>query len=170
MWRQKATSAVARISNIFNHVSMVVIFLIASIVFLDIMLRLTVGISILGTYEITEMGMIVVIFGALAHTQVSKGHVRVTMLVEKLPRGAQRVLEGLLQLLSASACGCMAYAGFVQAAVYRSKGATTAVLKLPYYPFAYFMAAGVALFTIVLLLDAAAAFTGESIPGKRMEK
>jgi TRAP-type C4-dicarboxylate transport system permease small subunit len=170
MWMQKATSAVARISNVFNHISMAAIFLVASIMFLDIALRLTVGTSILGTYEITEMGMIAVIFGALAYTQVLKGHVRVTMLVEKLPRGAQRILEGLLLFLTASVCGGTSYAGFVQAAVYRSKGATTAVLKMPYYPFAYFMAAGMALFTVALLLDAAAAFTGKSLPGKGLEK
>ena len=69
-----ATQTVAKISALLNYISMAVLFLIGAIVFSDIVLRLTVEVSVLGTYEITEMGMIVVIFGALAHTQVFKGH------------------------------------------------------------------------------------------------
>ena len=159
---QKEMAAVARISNILNYISMAAVFLVAVIIFMDIVLRLGFRVSILGTYEITEMGMVVVIFGALAHTQVLKGHVRVTMLVEKLPRGVQQAIEGLLLSATAAVCACVAYSGFVQATGYFSKGATTAVLKMPCYPFAYVMAAGLALFTAVLLLDAVTVFSGKS--------
>jgi TRAP-type C4-dicarboxylate transport system permease small subunit len=158
----KINAAVAAISNLLNYISMAVVFLIAVMIFSDIVFRLVFKTSILGTYEITEMGMVVVIFGALAHTQILKGHVRVTMLVEKLPNGAERIIEGILFLVTAAVCVCLAYAGFIQAAVYQTRGATTAVLKIPYNPFAYFMAASLSLFSAVFFLDAVAVFSRKS--------
>lgn len=162
MYLKKVTAVVSGLSGILNYASMCVIFLIAAVMFIDISLRLTVKISLLGTYEITEMGMIVVIFGAMAHTQFLKGHVHVKMLVEKFPDEVQRITEGLLLLLTAVVCAFVAYSGFTQASVYYAKKATTAVLKIPYYPFAYFMAVSLALLTVMFLLDALKKFSEPS--------
>ncbi|MCL6477469.1 MAG: TRAP transporter small permease [Peptococcaceae bacterium] len=153
MFINKVINWITRISRILNYVSMVLIFLVALIIFLDILLRAITKQSILGTYEITEMCMVVIIFGSLANTQLLKGHVRVTMLLEKLPLGVQRVLEGLVLLITAGVCAIVCYSSFVQASLYKADEATTGVLKMPYYPFAYFMAIGLAVFTVVLLLD-----------------
>jgi len=154
-----ANKAIRRASELLHCVSMAVLFLMALMVFLDIVLRHAVGVYIPGTYEITEMGMVVVIFGSLAHTQVIKGHVRITMFVEKLPPTIRRVTEGVFLLITALVCACAAWSGFVQAAAYRDRGATTAVLEVALYPFAYFMATGLALFAMVFFVDACQALT-----------
>ncbi len=162
MFRKKLPAAAAMLSNIFNYISMAALFLVAAILFLDIALRLAAEISILGTYEIIEMGMIVVIFAALAHTQFLKGHVRVTMLVEKFPPGVKRWIDGFLLTITAAVCAVVTYASFVQAHVYYEKQATTAVLKMPYYPFAYTLAMGLTLLTIAFFLDAVASFSSDN--------
>lgn len=154
-----ANRAITRAAELLQYCSMAVLFLMALIMFADIVLRHAAGIYIPGTYEITEMGMIVVIFGGLAHTQALKGHVRITMFVEKLPPAIRKITEGAFLVITALVCACAAWSGFVQAAAHRSRGATTAVLELPLYPFAYFMAIGLTLFAVVFIVDAGQALT-----------
>ena len=156
---KKVISAVSKISKAMNWCSMALVFIVAVIMFLDIIVRLVSDASILGTYEITEMGMTVIIFGALAQTQFLKGHVRVTMLIEKLPPKVERVFEGFFLLATTVVAGFVSHASWVQAGVYLNKKATTGVLRMPYYPFAYIMAIGFSIFTLVLLLDTLTSFS-----------
>jgi TRAP-type C4-dicarboxylate transport system permease small subunit len=162
MLAKRFVAVIFKASSLFNILSMSSIFLVAFIIFMDILLRLAIKTSILGAYEITEMAMIIVIFGSLAHTQFLKGHVRVTMFVERMRDRAKKITEGSLLIVTSAVSAIVSYSSFVQAAVYYEKDATTAVLKMPYFPFAYIMAIGLTLFTIMLFMDAVKIFSKAS--------
>lgn len=128
-------------------------FCIAAMMFLitvDIILRFLFSSPVQGSYEIIELMMAVLVFFAFSQTQRNKGHVKVTLFVDKLPTKAKYICDSAVLFLSAVMAGLVAYASFLQASATTAK---TSVLYLPTYPVMYLMGVAAAVFTIVLLLD-----------------
>ena len=77
---------VGKISRGIAQASMWAIFGITFVLVVDIILRFTTESSaLLGTYEMTEMAMIIIIYMGLSVTQLQKDHIRAVMLLEKIP-------------------------------------------------------------------------------------
>lgn len=123
----------------------------------DVILRL-LGHPILGSYEVISIVMTVVVFASFAYGQREKRHIHVTMFIRRLPAAARLVVFGMTSLLSTAIVGCAAYAAFSQAGSAVDSGSATGVLEIPFYPFYYIEGLALALFTLVLLIDAAKAF------------
>lgn len=148
------------------YLGCLVIFLVMLMLVLDVLLHLFTTSRVLGNYEITEMGMTLFIFFGIAYTQTQKGHVRVEMFVDMLPKRFKKFVDGIVTLITAVVTAAMTYQAFIQAGTYAKMSTGTAVLKLPYAPFGYIMAIGFLLFTLALLLDAIDSF----IHGVRFSK
>ena len=144
---------IKKICTWINMVGIVIIFIIMFMLVADIVMRNFLNSFILGTYEITEMAMIAIIFCGLAYTQVNKGHVRVEMFVGFLPKKAQYVLDTVIMLASTALCGTIAWSAFGRVKQDIAKNVATSVLKLPYYPFSFLMTVGLTIFTVLLLFE-----------------
>ena len=59
----------------------------------DVFLRYLFNSPILGSYELTEFMMAILVFGSVAYTMVVKGHVTVDLVITRLPARAQAILE-----------------------------------------------------------------------------
>ncbi len=140
--------------NTLSAIGMAVTFVLMLITTLDIILRKVSSSSVRGSYELTEMGMVVLIFFGIAALQVAKGHVRVDMFAEKFPRTFRLVLETIVLFIEAGVMGFMTYCGYLKIISDFSKNLSTAVLRIPTWPFSIFMTLGLLLFSIMLLLDA----------------
>ena len=147
----KIYGAVKKLSTGLNFISVIITFAVMLMLMTDIILRNAFKTSILGTYELTEMAMIVVVFCGFAYTQLQKGHVRVDMFVGMMPKKLQAVIDLIIMLITTALCAVMTYCAFGKAAADMARGTATSVLKVPFFPFAYFMAAGMTVFTIVLV-------------------
>jgi TRAP-type C4-dicarboxylate transport system permease small subunit len=60
---------------------------------LDVVVRSVRGRSISGAFELAELSMVLIVFLGLGWTKLDGAHIRVTMLTERLPAKATRILE-----------------------------------------------------------------------------
>ena len=154
----KFQAVLGSICKKFAYIAMVITFILVFITTIDVILRKVSSLSILGSYEMTEMGMVIVVFFSVALLQTKKGHVRVDMLLNKFPERARAAVDGAMHAVGAFIIVLMSYAGFIQMLKQFHTGTTTAVLFMPLFPFYLFMGIGLVLFAIVLVTDAIAYF------------
>lgn len=151
---EKVRKRVGKIIDFLSGVGMAVTLLLMIITAADTILRKTINVALLGSLEITEMGMVILIFFGIASNQVSKGHVSVDMFIDLFPRKARYISDTIVLSIEVIIMGVMTYAGYLQTLAYFNRGLTTDVLHIPVWPFAILMTMGLFLFTLVLLVDA----------------
>lgn len=108
---------------------------------------------ILGTYELVGLFGALTIAFALPATTLSKGHVAVDFMVEKLPAAAQKICGVLVSLLSLALFALIAWQTFVYANMLRSSGEVTLSLEMPFYHVVYAISGASLLVCIVLFLE-----------------
>lgn len=126
----------------------------------DVLLRTLFNKPMLGAYEITELTMCCIVFASFAYTQVNKGHVSVTMFLRKMPQKLKFLCYCVTSFLSVIVSALVSYGTLMQAGKCFAKNYVTANLNIPYGPFYIIAGIGMALFTVVLLLDAIYAAMG----------
>ena len=119
----------------------------------DVILRYLVNRPIDGSHELVMFMMAIVVFTALSYTATVGGHVKIELVVSRLPKRAQEALGGVTSLLSLGLFALIAQQNFVRAKALRLEGLTSSILHVPVYPFYLFAAFGCALLCLVLLVD-----------------
>ena len=132
---------------------MAVIFILMIITTVDVILRKVSPLSIRGSYELTEMGMLIIVFLGIAAFQVKGGHVRVDMFVNKFPGRAKIITAIVVQLIECVAGGFLIYGNIEKMLANGAKGISTSTLLIPTWPFCAIMMIGSILFTIMMILD-----------------
>ena len=134
-------------------VSFLSCFVVMGITTLDVIFRKTASFSILGSNEITEMLMVVMMAFGFPALHVANGHVKVDMFVDKIPGRCRYFFTSFILLIESVICGLMVWGTYEKALSLIARGTTTAILRIPQLPFAVFLCAGLALFTVLLLMD-----------------
>lgn len=116
------------------------LFGIMVLTFFDVLGRKFLDNSIPGSLEMTELLMVVVIFGALPLVSLRGEHVLFDSLDAHLPPHVLRMQKALIHLLSASALLALAVLMWKTGGQFAETGETTAQLRLPKAPFIYGMA------------------------------
>ena len=157
MFLNKTTHAV---ENGINGLSRVVHriggFILAAMMFLtaaDVFLRYIFNRPISGAIELNENMLVMLVFFSIAYTAVQKGHVRVELLVARLPMKAQIIIDSLSGILALSLSILITWQSVALALEKVEQGLTTAVLFVPVYPFIFMAAFGAGLLSLVLLTD-----------------
>ncbi|WP_461209771.1 TRAP transporter small permease [Desulfocurvus sp. DL9XJH121] len=106
-----------------------------------------------GTYELMGFAGALVCAFALAPTQLHKGHIALTMLAGKLPRG----LEKALDVISNAACAAFFILVAWKTSQYASSliefGELSEDLHLPFAPFVFAVALGCLVLGLALIAD-----------------
>jgi TRAP-type C4-dicarboxylate transport system permease small subunit len=144
--------------KVINHVSRWGVvaagaFLVAIMIaiVLDIVLRLA-RIPIIGSYEITQLFIVVTVAFALPYTALKKGHVVVDLLVSRLKERSRTISSVITIFLSLVIWGLVVWAsvGVLEEKWTREASFT---LQIPYLPFRFAWVIGLALFCLVYLLE-----------------
>jgi TRAP-type C4-dicarboxylate transport system permease small subunit len=106
-----------------------------------------------GTVDIVSLLGVLVIGGAISYTQVLKGHVRITLFIDMLPRPARIILTGLVDLAGMVLFGILSWQTILFALGTHENGELSEVLKIPITPFAFAVSIGCISLTLVLLTD-----------------
>jgi TRAP-type C4-dicarboxylate transport system permease small subunit len=149
---------VGRLIKAASYLGMAITFVLVWITTVDVVLRKVSNFSILGSYELTEIGMVVLIFLGIAALQVDRCHVRVDLFVNKFAGRAKLITEAVVLLVETVVMSEMTICAFHKIFDNYHKGISTSVLLIPTYPFVAFMCFGLGLFALMLLLDTILAF------------
>jgi TRAP-type transport system small permease protein len=115
------------------------LFAIMALTFFDVGGRKLLEHSIPGSLELTELLMVVVIFGALPLVSMRGEHVLFDSLDSHLPETVLRVQSAVVHLLIGAAMLGLAYLMFKTGQQFAINGDTTAQLKIAKAPFIYGM-------------------------------
>jgi TRAP-type C4-dicarboxylate transport system permease small subunit len=148
------------ISRLMSWVASVILFSMMLLTITDVFLRKVFSRSILGTVELTEFMMVVLVFFALAHTEVSNGHVRVDLIMSRFGERAQTLVDMITQFVCFLLFGLVTWSALVYSARMKASGEVSQDLWLPIYPFVYIVAVGCALLTLTLLIKFLMALIG----------
>jgi TRAP-type transport system small permease protein len=139
------------------------LFAIMALTFFDVLGRKLAGNSIPGSLELTELLMVVVIFGALPLVSERGEHVEFDSLDPWLPQWLRRAQAVIVHLLCAAVLLAVAWLMWTKAGQFLDNGETTAQLRILKAPFLYGMAVLCAVTGAVHLL-----LTGQP-PQERLE-
>ncbi len=123
------------------------------IVCINVLARSIFGMPLKGTVDLVSQLGVIVIACAVAYTQVLKGHIRITLFIDKLPNLPRVIISGLIDTIGIIMFGIMSWQTFLFAKQTFDIGELSEVLKIPLTPFAAFVSLGCAALTLVLLID-----------------
>lgn len=147
---ERAIQRIIRVAvwiSCFGLVGITLVFVI------DVCMRSVLNLPLPGTMEIVKVLMVLVIFFALAYTAVEKEHVSIDLVVSRLPRRIQAILDSFASLLGVLVLaviswqlGARAWENFVGTNPMHSSR-----LLIPYAPFLLIAALGCIPFCAYLL-------------------
>lgn len=157
MWSSKAVNFVGNIATaIARGTSVVGVSALVAMMFLtgsDVTLRYIFNRPIPGSMEVTEFMMAMVIGLGLAYCALQKGHVRVDIVLSRLPRLAQVVMNSIASFIFLGLFILITWRTAYRAESMMDQGLVSQVLYIPVYPFALVVTAGCAVLCLVLLKD-----------------
>jgi TRAP-type C4-dicarboxylate transport system permease small subunit len=121
---------------------------------LDVFLRQLFNRPITGAYEIVTMILTILVFSSWSYIQTVRGHVHVTMFLRLMPAKVRFICFSVTSLLSTFVIGLATVAAYQQTFRLIEARTSTGTLLIPHWPFMGLECIALALFTIVLLIDA----------------
>jgi TRAP-type C4-dicarboxylate transport system permease small subunit len=155
MWLSKLAAAVNRIVRpavtILHGAGVAVLAAMMVLTASDVTLRYVFNRPIVGSFDLTEYMMAIVVSFSLAYCAFFKGHVSVDLIVSRLPRRAQAVIDGITGLLGIFIFAMITWQSWVYIKLLFASGLESSVLLIPRYPFAGLVFLGSAFLTVTLV-------------------
>ena len=156
--KQGFESWVYPISRVMNRVGSVALFAMMFLTIADVFLRKVFSWSILGTVEVTEFLLLILVFFALAQTEVLNGHVKVDLVMGRFSERTQAAADMITQLICFLMFGLFTWSALVYSGKMREAAEVSQDLWLPMYPFVYVVVVGCAILSLSLLIKFFMAF------------
>jgi TRAP-type transport system small permease protein len=102
-----------------------------------------------GSYEMTELALVLITFLILAFDSLKGESIIVELVVSRFPRRARDITAVVIYSLTIVMLGILSRQLIVQAVRVQGYGQTTPMLGLPVYPFIFIAASGTILLTLV---------------------
>ena len=157
MWLSKAADSLNRVvrpvTGVFLGVGVAVLVLMMFLTAADVTGRYVFNRPILGSVELTEFMMATVVAFCIAYCAVMKGHVRVEVIVSRLPQRAQAIIDSITCFVGLGLFSLITWQCFVNMKLLFASKLTSSVLLIPVFPFAGVVGIGSACLTLVLLTD-----------------
>jgi TRAP-type C4-dicarboxylate transport system permease small subunit len=108
---------------------------------------------IMGTYEVTAFLASMTISFALANCAANKGHIALTLFVDRLPRRVQAFFDTIVSILGAALYLVLAWQVSKYATQMKGTGEVSLTMEIPFFPFIYGVAFGLLMLSLVLLVN-----------------
>jgi TRAP-type C4-dicarboxylate transport system permease small subunit len=141
------------IARWLNWVAASAIVAVMVIVCLNVLGRGIFGAPMKGTVDMVSLLGAFVIAGAIGYTQVLKGHIRITLFIELLPRPIRIILACLIDFVGMVLFGIISWQTILFAKGTHEIGELSEVMKIPIAPFVIMVSVGCIALTLVLLTD-----------------
>lgn len=107
---------------------------------------------IMGTYEVTAFLASVTISLALANCAVNKGHIALTLFIDRLPPRAQAAFDIIVSIIGTSLYMVLAWEVAKYALHMKGTGEVSLTMEIPFYPFIFGVAFGLLMLALVSLV------------------
>ncbi len=121
----------------------------------DVVSRYLLNWPLRGAFEITELGLLTLIFAGLPLVSRADQHVTMDFIDRILSETGRRFIRRLVDFVCGGIILALAWQVWIKAGKIAAYGDTTDVLKVPVAPFVYFMAGMVAVTGLVHIAKAA---------------
>jgi len=138
-------------AKVANGIAAVFLFMLMLLTCADVALRYLFNKPILGSFELTEFMMAIIIGLALAYCALMKGHVRVDLVVSSLPARGQTIMNSIANFAFLGLFVLITWRIIPRALQMMEAGQLTAILRIPVFPFVLVVAVGTLVLCIVLL-------------------
>lgn len=153
--------AYGRLLTCCGWVAAIVTFAVMCLIVTNVILRYGFGTPIAGTLELTEGALPLIIFLSLALTQFHGGHIRVTLLTDRVPPSMARGLGVLAMLAGAVLFAWAAWSGWLAAEKSMAIGEMKrGSVRYPVWPIKFAVCFGMVLLAVQFLIDAACVAAG----------
>ena len=143
--------------SVFSYITMVLVMLLITV---DVILRKVAHITIVGSYEIVERCLLVLVFCGFAYCQTNKGHIHVTLFLQMFHEKVALFLFGIWHLLSFAGAIFTGYAMILQMQYAIQANTWTPVLQIALWPFYLVSAIGMFIFALTIIWDCIQCFVG----------
>ena len=146
----KIVYAIAHVGGFIGSLTMVGLMLLTVG---DVLLRYFFNAPILGSFELTEFSLIILVFFAIPWGTAQKVNVRVDLLVGPLPNRVRAIFDSVTCFLSTLITALLAWYTVPQAKYMMKLGSESDMLEIPLYPFYFIVAVGFFLLFFVLIAN-----------------
>jgi C4-dicarboxylate transporter DctM subunit len=152
-----ASSALERITKWANGLGVGSLFAVMMLISVDVLGRYFLDRPITGSFEITDLMMVLIVFLGIAYTGAKGEHVSLgDLLLGRFPDRVAGFISTITNILSFSVIGLIVWQCFVQAILVQHRGTVSEILEIPVYPFLWIAGFGCALLCLVLLTQTGA--------------
>lgn len=145
------STAVNSISRVAHSVGAGVLAVMMFFTTLDVTLRYFFNRPIMGSFELTEYMMSIVISLGLAYCAMLKGHVNVDFVISRFSERTQTIINSITSLVALIIFFLISWQCIEQTKILKSSGLTSPILFIPTFPFLAALAFGCALTCLVFL-------------------
>ena len=140
--------------TLLSVIAAVVLFAMMALTFVDVIMRYVFNAPLRGSFEITELMMVVLIMAGLPLVSRQEEHVVLDVFDTLMSAPLKRLLRLLVNLVCSATMAGMGALMWSKAGQIASYGDTTAALKMTLAPYVYLMAALIFLTALIHLYQA----------------
>lgn len=156
MWLTKTANVMERglspFTNVVGRIGAGFIAIIMLITVADIIGRRAFGRPVGGAFELSELMLVIVVFGSMASCELIRGHITVGLIVSRFRQRTQDIIDSLMYLLFLAISCLITWQLFVHA-MREMGGQVTAVLQVPVFPAIFIAAFGGLLLSLLILMN-----------------
>jgi len=119
----------------------------------DVFGRSAFSVPIHGTIELVQMMLVCITFSGIVYTTAKNGHVKVELILTRLPQGGQHIISAIMLLIGAAAFALLSWQLGLSAVESNAAGLHTSSLHIPLAPFKFATAVCSCLTSLLLLKD-----------------
>jgi len=151
----RVEAGLGSVSRVMAAIAAVVLSIMMLLTAADVAGRYFANRPIKGSWELVGLMLICAATWGLAYCQIQKGHIRVTVLLERFSPRLQAILNSLAYLIGIGAFSLICWQMLVMAKTYifLPTGGLTEDLSIPYFPFMLMLAIGAGMLAVILLVD-----------------
>jgi TRAP-type C4-dicarboxylate transport system permease small subunit len=143
---------IGAISKYIDYVSRIGFFVMMALVTINVILRY-VWKSIPGTYDYVQLITAISVGAAIAYTAYERGNIEIEILMERLPQRVQDVTAAVMMAITLAFSAIAAWQVIVLGRAMSSAGDTTMTAYVPLAPFLYWIAIGLGLMMLVMVVQ-----------------
>ena len=156
MWLKKFAQGLEKVLSpvipVIGGIGSILILFAMFLTVADVIGRRFLNQPVPGSYEISAMTLVIVVFSTVTYCQLLKGHVSIDILVSRLDQKKQDIINIFVYVIFLIIIGILTWQLYIYAVETFFKNEVSGTILLPVYPFVFIAAIGCTLLALVVLM------------------